>query len=244
MDRAITILGVPFHSVTLSQARDRVLSTLHRGGPPLCVYSINPEIIMAARKHGDLEKALLQGDLNIPDGIGVVWGSRIVGHTIPERVAGFDLLSSLLQQEGLRVFLLGGEKGVGEEAAIAMRRLYPGIRITGIQHGFFSSEDLSHVLKQIQEAKPQLLLVAMGFPRQELFIHSYSRELEIPVSMAVGGSLDVLAGRSGRAPVFIQKIGMEWLYRLMANPRRWKRALALPAFVLAILGERWRGGKG
>ena len=246
MSKKIEILGVPVHPGTLSRSREKVLSFLDAGIGSRSIYSINPEIIMAARKNGKLMKILKEGALNLPDGMGVVWAGRLLNHYVPERVAGYDLVCSLLPfcgQRGYRVFLLGGEPGVADEAGEKIKKEYPGLDISGTYHGYFSVEEEDEVCARIKKAKPDLLLVGMGYPRQEQFIHRNCSRIKVPVSMAVGGTIDVLAGRARRAPAWIRKIGLEWLYRIVTL-RRWNRFFSLPCFGLLILKEKWRGGIG
>ncbi len=240
------ILGVPVNPETLSSARERILSFIKASLRPVSIYSINPEVIYAAGRNYDFKKILQEATLNIPDGIGVVWAGRFLGYYIPERVAGYDLMINLVEasrQGDFRLFFLGGEPGTGEKAAAWLREKYPDIDIVGIQHGYFSPAEIGVIKEVIKKAAPHILFVGMGFPRQEEFIHEHALELGIPVSIAVGGAFDVLAGEVKRAPGWMQKVGLEWLYRLIKQPERWRRIIVIPLFMAMVLREKFRRRK-
>ncbi len=244
MGEKVDVLGVPVHPGTLSQARERVFSLLSENQRGNAIFSINPEIIMAAKKDPSFAEILKKGALNLPDGIGVVWASRFLGKKIPERVAGFDLVRAILPEcarRGYKVFLLGGKPGVAREAGQRIKDEYPELKVAGTSHGYFSGEETEKIIEELKQATPDVLLVGLGFPRQERFIAEYGETLEIPVSLAVGGTLDGLAGRSRRAPVFFQRIGLEWLYRII-KMGRWDRFLSLPRFGLLVLSVKLKGG--
>ncbi len=244
MADSLEIMGIPVHARTLIDSRDRVLSFLEEGGNPRAVFSINPEIIMAARQDRELMKLLQQGNFNLPDGMGIVWGGRWLGYRIPERVAGYDLIREIIplcSRRGFRVFLLGGEPGVAAGAARNLSQEFPGLNIVGTQHGFFSREEEDNIRDNLREARPDLLVVGMGFPRQEQFIRDNALLLGIPVSIAVGGTLDVLAGRKKRAPRVLQRIGLEWFYRIVSLGR-WDRFLSLLSFGWLIIREKFKRG--
>ncbi len=243
MGEKVDVLGVPVFPGTLSQARERVFYMLEEGTRGNAVFSVNPEIVMAGSRDRDFKEILKRGNLNLPDGIGIVLGSRLLGEKIPERVAGYDLVRELLPEcarRGYRVYLLGGKPGVAREAAKRIEKEYPGLEVVGNHHGYFSPGDEEKVKNEISISVPDVLLVGLGFPRQERFIDENAKELEIPVSLAVGGTLDVLAGRTRRAPRFWQRLGLEWLYRIIMM-RRWDRFVSLPRFVLLVLFARLKG---
>ncbi len=240
----VNVLGVPVDPGTLSQARERVFSLLEEEKPGKSVFSINPEIVIAARKDEAFAEILKGGDLNLPDGVGIVWASRLLGKKVPDRVAGYDLVRELLPEcarRKLKIFLLGGRPGVSREAKIKMENEFPGLNIVGTNHGYFTGDEIGKIREELQKADPDILLVGLGFPRQERFINEHAREIGIPVSIAVGGTLDGLAGKTKRAPKIFRRLGLEWLYRIVSL-RRWDRFLSLPYFAFLVLWEKLRGG--
>lgn len=244
MGEKVDVLGVPVHPGTLSQARERVFSLLSEEKRGNAVFSINPEIVMAAKKDRSFAEILKKGSLNLPDGIGVVWASRLLGKQVPERIAGYDLVREILPEcarRGYRVYLLGGKPGVAREAGRKIEREYPGLKVAGTSHGYFSGEETEKIREELRQGAPDVLLVGLGFPRQERFIAENAEALGIPVSLAVGGTIDGLAGRTRRAPVFLQRIGLEWLYRII-RMRRWDRFLSLSRFVVLVLLVKLKGG--
>lgn len=210
---------------------------------PRHVVTINPEIIMAAEGNDDLHRALKKADLVVPDGAGVVWASRYSGQPLSERVAGYDLMQRMLAlaaQKGYRVFLLGAAPGVAKQVALRITELYPGCTICGTQDGYFSDGDEPAVVEAIAQSGADMLFCALGPPRPaETWIQTHLADLNVPVSMGVGGSFNVMAGIVKRAPVWIQKLSLEWLYRGLSDPKRFKRLVAVPKFVLKVI----RAGK-
>jgi len=208
------------------------------------VVTLNPEMIMAAQHDGELRRALEESSLVVADGIGVVWASRVLRQPLPERIAGIDLAVAVLQvaaAQGRAVFFLGGEEGVAERAAERLCRRFPGLRVAGVHHGYFTEAENHRIVRMIAEKAPDLLLVGLGAPKQELWIYRNLGFLGARVAMGVGGALDVFAGRVKRAPVAWQKLGLEWAYRLIQQPWRFRRMLALPKFAAAVLRRRWLG---
>ncbi|MCL6451770.1 MAG: WecB/TagA/CpsF family glycosyltransferase [Acetobacteraceae bacterium] len=240
------ILGVPVDAVDLEEAAATVEGFCDRGGPHL-VLTPNPEMVMRAQRHGALREALARADLNLADGVGVVWAARLLGLPLRRRVTGADLVVRLLSQGAgrRRFYFLGARPGVAEEAARRARARHPGLEVCGTHHGYFSPHEEPRVVEGIRRASPHILVVGMGSPRQEEFLLRHLEELRVPVAVAVGGTLDVLAGSARRAPALLRRLGLEWLWRLAGDPRRWRRGLALPRFAGAVLREAWarrRGG--
>ncbi len=234
-----TVLGVRFDSVTMAQALDRALALAERGR---CAYicTANPEIVWAARKNEALGRALAEADMTLADGVGVVWASRQLGQPLPERVAGFDLMTALLEKTPGPVYLLGGKPGVAERAADAIARQYPAVTVAGLHDGYF--DDPAPILAEMSAAGPSLIFVCLGSPKQELFMLRARQVLPAGLMIGLGGSLDVLAGDVPRAPERWRRRGLEWLYRLVRQPWRSKRILFLPLFVLDVLIKK-RGSK-
>ncbi len=222
----------------LRWARDRI-GTRNPG----YVVTLNGSLLVQAARDPELRALINDAALVTADGIGVILAARILGVPLSERLAGIDLALALCASAasaGWGVFLLGGAPGVAEEAAAALRRLHPPLRITGTRHGFFEPEQEPGVLEQIRSALPDILLVALGAPRQERWMRRWSADLGVPVVIGVGGSLDVLAGRVARAPRWMQRAGLEWLYRVSREPRRWGVVRTIPPLFLMALRERWR----
>jgi N-acetylglucosaminyldiphosphoundecaprenol N-acetyl-beta-D-mannosaminyltransferase len=221
----------------MSDALRRVQEFIREGVPRLVVTLDAGGLVLAARDP-EWAKLLESADLITPDSSGIVWALRRSGLAIGGRVAGCDMageLCRLSQQHGYRVYLLGGAPGVAEKAACALTATYPGCSIVGFDHGYFQEAEEPEVLSRIANAKPDILLVAMGMPRQEKWIARHRERLGVPVSIGVGGTLDVFAGVAKRAPRAFQRLGLEWLWRVARNPRKMRKVLSLPTFVLMVL---------
>lgn len=205
------------------------------------VATANAEMIMRATKDAALRDVLAAAALVVPDGAGTVWAARHLGHAMPERVAGYDLVQELLRRAPAahrRVYFFGAAPGVAEKAKAKAEQLYPGIEIVGVRDGFFSADMNDAIISDIRTARPDLLLVALGVPKQEKWIHEHLAALGVPVAIGVGGTLDVMAGVMKRAPRWMQKAKLEWLFRGMLQPKRAGRLLALPKFVLKVHAAR------
>ncbi|MGH2516547.1 MAG: WecB/TagA/CpsF family glycosyltransferase [Ktedonobacterales bacterium] len=204
------------------------------------IVTLNPEIVMAARHDAALRTAILTADLVLPDGIGVVWALRLRGQSAPERVTGVDLLDAcagVAARRGYRIFLLGGQPGVAEQAADRLRARYPGLRVVGAEAGSPRESDAPAILERINASGAHAVFVAFGAPAQERWIAAHRPQLGAVVAVGVGGAFDFLAGRVPRAPLWMRRCGLEWLYRLVRQPWRWRRMLALPRFAVAVLRE-------
>ncbi len=236
MENRLSILGVGVDTCTMDEATDFLVSAIERDGLT-SVYTPNSEIILHAYKNPDYCEVLNRGSLVTADGIGVVYASKILRRPLPERVSGFDLANKLLKRvapEGKTLYLFGGKPGVAEKAAEKICKLYPGINIVGISDGYFDAEKEKEIIADINEKNPDILFVCLGFPKQECWIDAHS-DLSAKVAMGIGGSLDVFAGEVKRAPLFFQKAGLEWFYRLIKQPSRFIRMLALPKFGFTVL---------
>jgi len=233
------VLGCRVDAVTLDEALE-VLSRFIASGKPHHIVTLNAEMAYRALHDPEFRNIINRAGLVTPDGAGIVWAAHMLGSPVPERVAGIDLVQALAvraAKEGWRLFLYGGAPGVAEEAARRLKKRYPGLNILGTSHGYLSPKEEEELLQNLRKTPPDVLLVALGSPKQEYWIARHLAELGIPVAIGVGGSLDVLAGRTKRAPRFMQRLGLEWLYRVMREPRRVKRILALPKFMIAVLAE-------
>jgi N-acetylglucosaminyldiphosphoundecaprenol N-acetyl-beta-D-mannosaminyltransferase len=213
---------------------------------PRYVVTPNPEFVVVARRDPELRRILNAADLSIPDGGGLLLAARLWGQPLREQVRGTDLvhlLAAVGAPAGQRWFLLGGAPGVAEAAARALLERYPGLQIAGTAAGSPAPADDAAARAAIRAAAPvDILLVAYGAPGQELWMARNLAALPVAVSIGVGGVLDYLAGRVRRAPAWVRGLGLEWLFRLLVQPWRWRRQLALLRFALAVLRElpRWR----
>lgn len=242
---SIKIFGVKIHNTTLEDVTILLREYL-KGDRLSVIYTPNTEIVMAAKDDQGLRDLLNKADLVIPDGIGLIYGSKIKKKPLKERVTGFDTSMKLLDianENSYSIFLLGGKDGVSKVAAENIERDYPNIKIAGYQHGYFKGSHLGlvdhdeekKILHTINNANPDIIFVGLGFPMQEKWIDANSHRLNSRVIIGNGGVMDILAGTAKRAPQIYQNLGLEWFYRLMKNPSRIKRQMALPKFILQVL---------
>jgi N-acetylglucosaminyldiphosphoundecaprenol N-acetyl-beta-D-mannosaminyltransferase len=202
------------------------------------IVTVNPEFIMEARRNDAFRHCLNEASLAVPDGIGVVLAQRMQGVSTRGRIAGVDIVEGIAElsaRNGFGVFLLGAAPGIAELAAEKLQQKYPGLRVVGTYAGSPRPEEEDQIVARVLAAKPHFLFVAYGAPRQDLWIQRNLTRLQVPVAMGVGGTFDFIAGIAVRAPRLLQRIGLEWLYRLAREPRRWRRMLALPRFAVAVL---------
>jgi N-acetylglucosaminyldiphosphoundecaprenol N-acetyl-beta-D-mannosaminyltransferase len=243
MRKTVDILGVPVDSVTMEEAVSRLVGFISEEGVHT-VYTPNAEIMMAAQRDARLKDILKSADLLVADGAGVVLASRLLGRSVPEKVSGVDLIMEcfkVLSQKHSRFYLFGSKKGVAETAARNVEKDYPGIEIAGCMDGYFSEAEEDEIINRINASNTDILLVALGAPRQEKWIARNMKRLKVRVCIGVGGSLDILAGTVALAPDFFRRNGLEWLFRLYKEPRRAKRMLDLPRFMIKVMGARLRG---
>ncbi len=236
MSNKVDILGVTVDAITMAAAVAQVEKYMDEKAGVL-VATANAEMIMRATHDSELKRILNEAALVVPDGAGTVWAAHHLGYEMPERVAGYDLAQELMRQapaKKRRIFFFGSAPGVAEKAKAKAEQLYPGIEIVGTRNGFFSEKDEPAIIAEIKAAKPDLLLAALGVPKQEKWLYKYRHKLVVPVAIGVGGTLDVMAGVMKRAPYWMQKAKLEWLFRGMLQPKRAGRLLALPKFVLKV----------
>ena len=237
----IDILGIGFDSFTLSEAVTRALGIIS-GGKKAYIVTPNPEIVWAARRDEALRDALGGAEIVLPDGVGISIAARILGTPLPGgRVPGIDFVSALLEKmaaAGGRVFLFGAKPGIASEAGSKLADKYKGLIISGAADGYFKED--GPIIGMINSSGSDLLLVCLGAPKQELWMARNTGELRVPLSIGLGGSLDVFAGKAKRAPGFIRKLGLEWFYRLLREPYRIKRMIKLPLFLFAVIWKRIR----
>ncbi len=236
----MNILGVPVTPFTMQEAVSWVMMRTEQKEITQ-VVTANAEIIMLCQRQPDYKKLLQEVDLVLPDGAGAVWAGRQLGYQVPERVAGYDLFLQLLQysaQHGTKLFFFGAAPGIGEAAKAKAEVMYPGVKIVGTRNGYFQEEQEKAIVQQINGSGAQVLFTALGAPKQEFWLHKYRDELVPPLRIGLGGSFDVLAGKVQRAPQWMQKASLEWLYRLYKQPSRLGRMMAIPQFMLKVLLAR------
>jgi N-acetylglucosaminyldiphosphoundecaprenol N-acetyl-beta-D-mannosaminyltransferase len=241
MDRRVDILGVGFDRVALIDAVAQIEACLDRGERTF-IITANPEFVMLCREDPELAAIAAGADLVVPDGTGAVVAARLLGDPLPGRAPGrllVDRLAALATERRLSMFLLGGAPGIAERAAATLRARHPELRIAGTYAG--SADDDADVLPRVVAAAPDVVLVAFGMPKQERWIARNLPQLpSARVAVGVGGSLDYLAGAAKAPPAVIHAVGLEWLWRLLRDPKRWRRQRVLPVFVLLVLLARVR----
>jgi len=237
------ILDVSFHNISLDEASKTAVSFLNHNTQST-IFTPNPEMMMLARRDSQFMEILNSGNLVVPDGIGIVYASRLTKNKIRKRVPGIDLVAAVFEQiknSEHSVFFLGAAPGVAQAAADAAQTRFPGLRIAGTHHGFFTDADDDEIINKINATRADILLVGLGFPRQEKWIARHKCRLNCKILMGVGGSFDVLSGKVPRAPKLFQKLGLEWLFRLLRQPKRIWRQRVLVKFALLVLYKKLRG---
>lgn len=244
--KRIKVLDIPVDMVNNVQAMETFKKLMNRPGCELIVTP-NSEIIMNATRDDELRMLIEEAGLIIPDGIGLVYASKIIGEPLKERVTGVDFLTSILEYleaTGQSIFLLGSKPANEERASVAdlaaenMLIRFPNLKIAGTQDGYFKKEDEAELVQRINDSGASFLCVALGAPKQEKFIYEHRNEFtNIRAGIGVGGSLDVWAGTVKRAPKFYQQHGLEWLYRLIQEPSRYKRMAQLPLFMIKVIAK-------
>ena len=241
----ILFLGTPMDLLSFEQTVAQALGAME-SGPPAVHVAINVAKFVNMRRDPELRRDVEQADIIGVDGMGLVLALRLFGQRGVERVAGVDLMNALLGEcarRGLRPFLLGARREVLEGAAETARQRWPGLVFAGLQDGYFSAEEEDEVVARIRSSGADSLFIAMPTPRKERFLHGHGRGLGVPFVMGVGGSVDVLAGAVSRAPSWMQRSGLEWLHRLLQEPRKmfWRYASTNSLFALivarAVLGQ-------
>ena len=222
------VLGIPIDALTMDEVLDRVHQSIVGRGR-LQIGVINAAKLVHMRRDLALRADVLSCDLILADGVPIVWASRLLGHPLPERLAGIDVMHGMLRRgndNGYRVYCLGASEDVLAAAVDRITAANPHVEVVGHHHGYFSPQEEPAIVEAIADAKPDILLVGMSSPKKERFLARWSDQLRVPVCHGVGGSFDVLAGKVRRAPVGWQRLGLEWLYRVCQEPRRlWRRYL-------------------
>lgn len=242
MRNIISILGVPIDAVTRDEA-GIITENLIKESNKSCkmIFAPNVEFIMYAQKDKEFFDILKQSSLSTPDSIGVIIGAKFQKKSFPERIPGqsyFRKIIELSNEKGYSIYLLGGKPGIPEKAKENLEKIFPNVNIVGVHHGYFNENEEEEVIEEINKLQPNVLFVALGAPRQEKWIYNHRNELKVDVATGQGGTYDYEAGKIKRAPVWVQKIGMEWFWRLCREPKRIKRQLVLPVYLVKILFKK------
>jgi len=242
----VKLFGVPINRINCQQAIERLDKFVSQKKP---CFVVTPDTlaILRARKDKKYLNITKKANLVTPDGAGILWATATLDNPLIERITGIDLINNICQsavERGYRLYLLGSKEEVIEKAVASLKNKFPGINIVGYHHGYFAQcegedrqgeKNEKEIIQEIRQKKPDFLLVGLGVPKQELWISKYKDELGVPVCIGIGGSFDVLSGKIPRAPLWMQNHGMEWIFRLIKEPKRVKRVIALPYFMWLIL---------
>lgn len=237
----VDILGVSFDNVTMDEALERAEELLKDGGTHY-VVTPNPEFVQMAKKDEKFRELLNNADISIPDGVGVTYAAKILGRPLKGKVPGIEFAAGLcarMAKTGGRLFLLGAKPGVAEMAAERLRADYPGLTVCGVHDGYF--QDSAPVVEEIRAAGADVVFVCLGAPKQENWMVEHGEACGAKLLVGLGGSLDVFAGQVKRAPESWQKLGLEWLYRLLKQPSRFGRMAKLPLFLVDAVVARVKG---
>jgi len=238
------VLGVPVDCINWRSGLDLAEELLDSGRFGQAVLAVNPEKVIAARKDPQLLAQLERACLLLPDGIGVVIAARMAGARCMERVPGSEFLPALCglaQRKGLSVFLFGGTERVNERAAATLQTQFPGLVLAGRRNGYVEPANMDDLVRSINDSGASILFLALGSPKQELWIAEFGPRLTVRICQGVGGTFDVIAGEVKRAPSLFRRFHLEWFYRLVTNPARAKRQASLPKFAWLFLTEQLLG---
>jgi N-acetylglucosaminyldiphosphoundecaprenol N-acetyl-beta-D-mannosaminyltransferase len=242
MLESVNVLGCPITRLSLNGFVTRAEEYI-ASGKPHYVAMVNAAKLIKMRSDDELRESVLAADLIGADGVPVVWASRLFGSPLPGRVNGTDLMYELLKkgdEKRYRIFFFGARQLVLDRVLEVVRKDYPGVQIAGSHHGYFATHEEPDVVKEIRTARPDILFIAFGTPKKELWVKRYLHAMGVPVIHGVGGSFDVLAGIIPRAPLWMQRNGLEWLFRLSQEPRRmWRRYLATNSLFIILITREW-----
>ncbi len=236
----VSIFGVPFSKLNMKDTVDHIAQMIESRHPHQ-IITANPIMVMSALENAAYLEMMKKADLIVPDGTGVVWAANYVGNPVAERVTGFDLIQNLMrlgQSNGWKIFLLGASPEIIEAAANRLKEQYPNLQLVGYRDGYFKSDEDQKIIENIRSHNPDILLVGRSADTQEPWIAKYKEQLQVPVIMGVGGSFDVMSGKLKRAPKLFQMLRLEWFYRLLQEPWRYKRMLVLPKFAMKVIREK------
>jgi N-acetylglucosaminyldiphosphoundecaprenol N-acetyl-beta-D-mannosaminyltransferase len=249
MNPRVRLFGMQIDSLTMPETVERIQSWIGAGGP--CRYVVTPNVDHAVmyQQSEPLRQAYADASLVLADGMPVLWASRLLRRPLPQRVPGSDLVPALFGSVGpkqrLRVFLLGAAPGVAERAAVRIEQRWPQVSVAGTYSpplGFDrNDEENQQILERIYASRPDVLVVGLGAPKQELWLHAHRRQIAAPVALAVGATIDFLAGEKARAPRWMRRVGLEWAHRLASEPRRLAKRYARDAWIFPqLIWSEWR----
>ncbi len=236
-------MGVPVDSATFEDMLAQIETWIARRDRVYQICTVSPEFVMIAQDNPDFMRVLHRADLCVADGVGLLLAARLLGRRLPERVTGSDgvpLIARRAAERGWKLFLLGAAPGVAERAAARLVADNPGLIIAGTYAGSPAPAEEEEIVARVNASGADVLFVAYGAPQQDLWIARNRDRLTVAVAMGVGGTFDFIAGVVPRAPRWMRRLGLEWLYRLYRQPWRWRRMLRLPRFVWAVLTRRER----
>lgn len=240
MRKVVNIAGINIDDITMEQAVNRVYEFID-SNENHSIYTPNAEIMMEGITNKNINRVLNAADMLVADGAGVVLASKILGREVREKVSGVDLTQNLLKassKKPIKFFLFGGKPGIAEKAHANIICDYPAAQVVGTRNGYFKEADNEEIIDKINKSGAEVLFVCLGAPQQELWIHENKDKLKVKACLGGGGTIDILAGNVKLAPDFFRNHSLEWLYRLYKEPRRFKRMLRLPKFILYVFGIR------
>lgn len=239
----VDILGIPVDKITEKELLEKIINFINEKRFHLIV-TINSENATKALENKIFLDVIKNADLVIPDGIGIIFASKILGDKLPERIPGIDLSYKLLEisnEKHYKIVLIGGKEGVAEGAKENLKKIFPNLNIVMTYNGYFNEDEEKKIVEEIQKIEPDILLVGMGSEKQEIWIWNNREKFKnIGVCIGVGGTLDIWAGKKKRAPKLVQKLGLEWLYRVIIEPKRIFRVLKIFNFLNKLFIERWK----
>ena len=244
----VSIFGINICNISFEENK-KILEKFLESDKLNRIYTPNTEIVMAAREDNDLKNIINSGELVICDGIGLIYGAKIRKKPLKERVTGFDTSMELLKladEKGLNLYFLGGKEGVSKKACENVQKKYKNLKVCGYHNGYFpgshmgvdNSEEEKNIIDEINSKNVNIIFVGLGFPKQEIWIDKNFHKIKANIIIGNGGVLDILAGQAKRAPKIFIKLNLEWFYRLITNPSRFKRQLAIPKFLVSILLDK------
>lgn len=236
----VHILGLPVHDLVMESALE-VMDGFVRAGKPHHIITADASMLVMAQEDSALHAIIQEADLVTPDSVGVLWAAKSYGKPLRERVSGVEIVERLCArsaERGYRIYFLGAAPTVADQAAAQMRARYPGTQIVGTRDGYFKPEEVDGIVAEIRACQPDILCVAMGIPKQEKWIAANRQRLGASILIGVGGTFDVLSGNVKRAPLVMQKVHLEWLWRVLSNPRKINKVLLLPRFVRMVRQSR------
>ena len=245
MQDKVNILGFHIDNIRMAEAIERI-NRFIRERTPRQIITANSLMLNAALDNNKLKEIFQRSQLVVPDSVGILLAGKILGQPLQERIPGIDLmyeLYALCQKEKYSIYLLGANPGVAAQAAENIRRQFPGLNITGTHHGYFTGREENLLVNEIANQKVDILFVGLNIPYQEIWIDKQLNSLGVPVIIGVGGSFDVISGQIKRAPIVMQKMGLEWLWRTMIEPWRIRRIIQLPVFLLKVYRQKYLGTK-